>query len=171
VSAVQEHLRAAQARQAASADRHRRRHDFSVGDRVLLSSGDFNVSKLAPRYFGPFAVTECVSPVALRLDLPPSFGKRHRVFHVSKLRPFLDGVAYPGRAALRPPALSMDADGVGSWNLEAVVGKRVLRRRGRRVVEYEVKWVGWPSSDNTWEPAGRLQRDQPAAVAAYEASA
>jgi hypothetical protein len=65
----------------------------------------------------------------------------------------------------------MDADGVGSWNLEAVVGKRVLRRRGRRVVEYEVKWVGWPSSDNTWEPAGRLQRDQPAAVAAYEASA
>ena len=42
--------------------------------------------KLAPRYIGPFPITERIGPVAYRLALPAQFSAMHNVFHVSQLR-------------------------------------------------------------------------------------
>ena len=36
------------------------------------------------------------------------------------------------------------------------VEKIVRHRKGRTGLEYEVKWVGYPESDNTWEPRKHL---------------
>ncbi|CAN6725578.1 unnamed protein product [Malus baccata var. baccata] len=41
--------------------------------------------KLSPRYIGPYIITEQVSEVAYRLELPPELSKVHDVFHVSML--------------------------------------------------------------------------------------
>ena len=86
-------LRAAQERQATYANMKRRDYTFRVGDRVLLSSKDINIRDLTPKlrlkYQGPWQVTKVVSPVAYRLDLPPSM-KIHPVFHISKLERFHD---------------------------------------------------------------------------------
>jgi hypothetical protein len=40
----------------------------------------------------------------------------------------------------------------GEWSVEAIVGCDVIDG----AVYYEVKWQGWPSSDNTWEPLENL---------------
>ncbi|WVZ97535.1 hypothetical protein U9M48_043061 [Paspalum notatum var. saurae] len=42
--------------------------------------------KLAPRYIGPFKITEQCGPVAYRLELPPHLAAVHDVFHVSQLK-------------------------------------------------------------------------------------
>ena len=41
--------------------------------------------KLAPRYVGPYTISQVIKPSALRLTLPPSL-KIHPVFHVSQVK-------------------------------------------------------------------------------------
>ena len=66
---------------------------FEVGDHVYLRVSPmkgvhrFGVKgKLAPRYVGPFKITEKCGPVAYRLELPPHLAAVHDVFHVSQLK-------------------------------------------------------------------------------------
>ena len=42
--------------------------------------------KLAPRFIGPFSITERIGPVAYRVSLPAHLSGIHDVFHVSQLR-------------------------------------------------------------------------------------
>ncbi|KAG1953738.1 retrotransposable element [Pimephales promelas] len=64
------------ARTKVKADRHRRRPPvYVVGSKVWLSTKDIPLrsisNKLAPKFIGPFAVTKIISPVTVRLNLPP----------------------------------------------------------------------------------------------------
>ncbi|WVZ84183.1 LOW QUALITY PROTEIN: hypothetical protein U9M48_031239, partial [Paspalum notatum var. saurae] len=65
---------------------------FEKGDLVYLRVAPmkgvhrFGVrGKLAPRYVGPFKITEQCGPIAYRLELPPHLAAVHDVFHVSQL--------------------------------------------------------------------------------------
>jgi hypothetical protein len=42
--------------------------------------------KLAPRYVGPFKITDRKGEVAYQLELPPQLSDVHDVFHVSQLK-------------------------------------------------------------------------------------
>jgi hypothetical protein len=42
--------------------------------------------KLAPRYIGPYEMTEIFGPVAYRIHLLEWFAAVHNVFHVTRLR-------------------------------------------------------------------------------------
>ncbi|WVZ71045.1 hypothetical protein U9M48_019671 [Paspalum notatum var. saurae] len=66
---------------------------FAEGDHVYLRVSPmkgvhrFGVKgKLAPRYIGPFKITERCGSVAYRLELPPHLAAVHDVFHVSQLK-------------------------------------------------------------------------------------
>ena len=67
--------------------------EYQIGDKVYLKVSPtkgvqrFGVrGKLAPRYIGPYEVTEICGPVAYRIRLPDRFAAVHDVFHVSQLR-------------------------------------------------------------------------------------
>jgi hypothetical protein len=66
--------------------RHYKGH--AVGDHVWLEGTNLKLShpkaKLDAKRYGPFKVTEEISPVVFRLELPPHW-KIHNVFHVSLL--------------------------------------------------------------------------------------
>ena len=98
-----------------------------------------------------------IGPNAARLHLPDRW-KIHNVFHVSLLRP-CRGTPFP-----RPlPDL---IEGEPYFKVDRILSHR-QRKVGRRVVhEYLIKWLGYPDTDNSWEPESNLTPDL---VQAYKA--
>ncbi|WVZ80349.1 LOW QUALITY PROTEIN: hypothetical protein U9M48_027832 [Paspalum notatum var. saurae] len=93
VKLIHGNLKRAQSRQKSYSDRRRRPLMFEGGDHVYLRVSPmkgvhrFRVKgKLAPRYVGPFKITEGCGAVAYRLELPPHLAAVHDVFHVSQLK-------------------------------------------------------------------------------------
>ncbi|GAA5826141.1 hypothetical protein JCM3770_004056, partial [Rhodotorula araucariae] len=106
-----------------------------------------------PRWDGPFKVAEVFPDTSTyRLSLPPG-DKAHPVFHASKLKLYCanDPLLAPHREAPRPELI--DVEGAAEYEVEAIVDERG-RGTGRR---YLVKWVGYPPSDNTWEPRWNVE--------------
>nr|GEX04828.1 reverse transcriptase domain-containing protein [Tanacetum cinerariifolium] len=67
--------------------------ECSVGEHVLLKVSPWKgvlrfgkKGKLAPRFVGPFEITEKIGPVSYRLDLPEELNGVHDTFHVSNLK-------------------------------------------------------------------------------------
>ncbi|WVZ52066.1 hypothetical protein U9M48_003159 [Paspalum notatum var. saurae] len=93
VKFIHNNLKRAQSRQKSYSDKRRRPLVFEKDDHVYLRVSPmkrvhwFEVKgKLAPRYVGPFKITEQCGPVAYRLELPPHLAVVHDVFHVSHLK-------------------------------------------------------------------------------------
>ena len=86
-------MKAAQSRQKSYANKRRRPLTFKVGDYVYLKVSPmkgvqrFGVKrKLAPRYVGPYKITEWKRNVAYKLQLPLEMSAIFDVFHVSQLK-------------------------------------------------------------------------------------
>ncbi|WVZ75595.1 hypothetical protein U9M48_023634 [Paspalum notatum var. saurae] len=93
VKLIDSNLNRAQSSQKSYSDKRRRPLVFEVDDHVYLRVSPmkgvhrFGVKgKLAPRYVGPFKITEQCGPVAYRLELSPHLAAVHDVFHVSQLK-------------------------------------------------------------------------------------
>lgn len=152
LAAAKRHLAVAQQQMQVDANKSRRLDDFAVGDKVLLSTQNFrqlagDSRKLWPRFIGPFEISERIGDLSYRLVLPPEY-RMHDVFHVSLLRRF-----YPSERPVRPPPLFY-TNKRAEWTVEAIIGHKGNGATRR----YEVKWLGYPSSDNTWEPLSNLTR-------------
>jgi len=123
---------------------------FKVGDQVWLEASHlklpYHTPKLAPRQQGPFRVSKIISPVAYQLTLPLSWGI-HNVFHASLLLPYRETAAHGPNFERPPPDL---IEGAEEYEVEAVLNHRHYGRQCR--LQYLIKWKGYPSSDNTWEP-------------------
>lgn len=99
--------------------------------------------KLAPRYYGPFSVTERVGKVAYRLQLPPE-SAIHPVFHVSQLKAVVGDHA---DLVTLPTTLGTDCE----LDTEPETLKGV-RFRQNNEVEVLIGWKGLPEGEDTWEP-------------------
>ena len=99
----------AKANQEKYANQSRRDVSFSVGDQVLLSSYHIHLAsqaqrpsrKLQARFIGPYPIIAKVSPVAYKLELPPSLNV-HPVFHVSLLQTYTAPSTIPDRVPSGP---------------------------------------------------------------------
>jgi hypothetical protein len=83
----------AQSRHKSYANERRREFSFEVGDFVYLKVSPMRGlhrfkewGKLAPRFIGPFKVTEKRGEVAYQFKLPPQLSDVHNVFHLSQLK-------------------------------------------------------------------------------------
>ncbi|GJZ93438.1 suppressor of mec-8 and unc-52 protein homolog 1 [Tanacetum coccineum] len=93
INVLKFHLRRAQDRMKAIADRHKIDRSYEVGDMVYLKLQPYRQitvrkgvhHKLSSKFYSPFKVLEKVGEVAYNLQLPSS-AKVHLVFHVSQLK-------------------------------------------------------------------------------------
>src|SRR5258707_4105453 len=127
---------------------------FKINDQVWLDAKNlrlpYQTTKLAPKHYGPFRVNKEVSPVAYQLNLPASW-TIHDVFHASLLLPYQENAIHGPNFSRPPPDL---IQGTKEYEVDHVVNDR---RHGKsRMLQYFVKWKGYPESDNTWEPAQNI---------------
>jgi hypothetical protein len=131
-------MRQAQERQTRYANLSRREVTFKIGDKVLLATSHLRLAqaenascKLQPRFHGPYKITEVISLVAYRLDLPKEY-KAHPVVHISHLKEFLDGSEqFPHRKSVtRPPPPIVMEETDEKYNLiEEFLNHRINKRR------------------------------------------
>ena len=71
--------------------------------------------------------------------------KIHDVFHVDLLIPYKETEAYGNAYPQPPPEL---IDGQEEYEVEEIITERFNKRTRKR--QYLVKWLGYPTSDNSW---------------------
>ena len=126
---------------------------FKKGDKVWIDSRNLKTiyhKKMAPKREGPFIITEVLSPITYRLQLPASW-KIHNIFYVL-LQPYQENEIY-GKNYPEPPANLEDGEEV--YKVETILNHR---KRGRSY-QYYVKWKGYPISDTSWEPEQAFSDD------------
>ena len=128
--------------------KHRDTPKYKKGDLVWLEGRNLRLSqptpKLAPRRHGPFKVIQVMSPVNYCLELPTQWSI-HPVFHINLLTPYRETITH-GANYLRPPPDLIDNE--EEYKVEKILDSQLFGRRKR--LQYLVKWVGYPDSDNMW---------------------
>ncbi|WVZ87535.1 hypothetical protein U9M48_034158, partial [Paspalum notatum var. saurae] len=161
---IRENLKRAQSRQKSYSDKRRRPLVFEEGDHVYLRVSPmkgvhrFGVKgKLAPRYVGPFKISEKCGPVAYRLELPPHLAAVHDIFHVSQLK-----------KCLRVPEEEIDTSQVQiepDLTYEArpvkVLDRKQRSTRRSTVTMYKVQWSEHTEEEATWETEEYLRTKYP----------
>jgi hypothetical protein len=133
---------------------------FKVGDFVKLSTKNLKIKnrKLAPRWIGPFRVLERIGNQAYRLALPNSYSRLHDVFPIQLLERYRR--RKDDNSLMTMPELEDPQD---EWEVEEVLDKQKIKD----TIHYLVKWTGWPSEYNSYEPANHLE-NAPQAITTYE---
>ncbi|WVZ93642.1 hypothetical protein U9M48_039607 [Paspalum notatum var. saurae] len=153
---IHSNLKRAQSRQKSYSDKRRRPLTFEEGDhvylRVSLMKGvhRFRVKgKLAPRYVGPFKITERCGSVAYRLELPAHLAAVHDVFHVSQLK-----------KCLRVPEEVIEPDLTYEKYPIRILDQKQRATRRRAINFYKVQWSNHSEEEATWEQEEFLQTKQ-----------
>lgn len=153
------HMAEAQQRMAHYYNKNRPVQDFEIGDLVLLSTKHLSLAhsgvakegsrKFGPKRIGPFKVLEKVKKDSYRLQLPTKL-KLHDCFHTSLLYPY---VPSDSDSRLNPPSEGvLLPDGEIGYIVEKIVGLRTSKG-----VEFaKVRWQGFGSKHDTWEPVSEL---------------
>src|SRR6266481_4538682 len=140
---------------------------FRLREQVWLDASHLKLphqkAKLTLKRLGPFKIIQEISPVAYRLELPPSW-RIHDVFHASLLTPYHETTAHGPNFTRPPPDL---IDGEEEYEVERIVAHRQFGRLKR--LQYLIKWKGYPESDNTWEPADQVHA--PELIKHYQSAA
>ena len=125
---------------------------FQKNDLVWLESKNLKLQyeskKVAPKWEGPFCISEVLGPLTYRLKLPEQ-RKIHSMFHATLLTPFKEN-NIRGLNYLNPPPDLID--GEPKYEVEAI---NTHRRQGRGYL-YLVKWKDYHLAENTWEPKQHL---------------
>jgi len=164
IKLIRERLQAAQNRQKAYANAHRKDIEFTVGNKVFLKVSPtkgvkrFGVKgKLAPKYIGPYEILERIGEVAYRLALPPDLSRVHNVFHVSQLRRYRSDPSH----VITPDQFSIEPDLIYSERPVKILDRKEKKLRHKSIPLVKVLWRGQKFEEATWETEESMKLKHP----------
>ena len=117
-------------------------HKYNIKDFVYLNSSNIKSTclskKLDWKFYGPYKVIEPVGKQAYKLKLPQTM-KIHDVFHVSLLKQ-----CDRAHKSNVPPPLPINVKGKDKYKIEKILNNRSYYGK----LQYFVKWIGYPHSEN-----------------------
>src|SRR6202142_436318 len=138
---------------------------YKVGDLVWLDANDIKQNrpsrKLSDKRLGPFPITRIINENTYEFKLPKAW-RIHNVFNVSKLHPY-NAPTVPNQKKVPPEPVEIE--GELEYDVEKIIDSRM--RRGR--LEYLVKWEGYTTEHNTWEPESNLTHAKKSIQTYYKA--
>ncbi|WVZ84528.1 LOW QUALITY PROTEIN: hypothetical protein U9M48_031554, partial [Paspalum notatum var. saurae] len=157
-------LKRARSRQKSYSDKRRRPLVFEKDDHVYLKVSPmkgvhrFGVKgKLAPRYVGPFKITEQCGSVAYRQELPLHLAAVHDVLHVSQLKKCLrvpEEVIDTSQIQIQPD-LTYEEKPI------KILDQKQRSTQRRTINFYKVQWSNHFEEEATWEQEEFLQTKYP----------
>ncbi|WVZ48679.1 hypothetical protein U9M48_000098 [Paspalum notatum var. saurae] len=164
VKFIHSNLKRAQSRQKSYSDKRRRPLAFEEGDHVYLRVSPmkgvhrFGVKgKLAPRYVGPFKITERCGSIAYRLELLPHLAAVHDVFHVSQLKKCL---RVP-KEIIDTSQIQIEPDLTYEEHHIKILDQKQRSTRRRTINFYKVQWNNHSEEEATWEQEEFLRTRYP----------
>ncbi|GKD54449.1 putative reverse transcriptase domain-containing protein [Tanacetum coccineum] len=126
-----------------------------VGEGQLI--GPKKKEKLAPRFAGPFEITERIGPVSYRLRLPEELNDVHDTFHVSNLK-----------KCLVDPTLQVTLDEIqvdAKLNFVEepveILGQEFKKLKRSRIAIVKVRWNSKRGPEFTWEREDQMKLKYP----------
>jgi RNase H-like domain found in reverse transcriptase/Integrase zinc binding domain len=129
---------------------HKAYKPYQEGDLVWLDRKNLRMShpttKLAPKCFGPFKVTEVINPVSFCLELPTQWRQKriHPMFHVSLLSPYKETEEHGENFPEPPPDL---VEGEEEFKIEQVLASRQYGHRKK--LQYFLRWKGYSQAHDS----------------------
>ena len=110
-------------------------------------------TKLAQQYVGPFKVIERVGRLAYKLAVPDNW-RVHPVFSIAQLEPCPSPADDPFERPRpdEPPSVFVEGDTPNnkSYEVQALLNKRIYPRGLGHVTEYLVRWKGYGPEHDRW---------------------
>lgn len=135
---------------------------LKVGEQALINPHTLELvdvkgtgKKLVQKFLGPFEVMERINPVVYRLRLPAEY-PMHPIFNIEHLRKYEPSPArFPNRSKM--PDLRMEKKSSEEYEVEAILGHRDVKRGGRVVQHYQVRWKGYDANEDKWVSEHQLR--------------
>ncbi|GKD02985.1 hypothetical protein Tco_1177959, partial [Tanacetum coccineum] len=109
--------------------------------------------KLAPRFVGPFEITERIGPVAYRLRLPQELSSVHHTFYVSNLKKCLADLN------LHVPLEEIQVDAKLNFveELVEILEREIKKLKRSRIPIVKVRWNLKRGPEFTWEREDQMK--------------
>ncbi|MBW0464988.1 hypothetical protein O181_004703 [Austropuccinia psidii MF-1] len=129
--------------------------DFKEEDMVLVSTLNFNnlkgPKKMRDPFVGPFPIIKLIGKNALEVTLTEEFSRKHPVFPVSLVKPYIQTGEYKFPSRKRnptPPEIVEVEDSPGP--VKKIIKGRKIRLNGKDKRQYLVRFTNQPVDTDKW---------------------